>query len=155
MGTSFLPQSTQTFINDQMNNLHATFGRPIVIYRTATQIIIDSKPDNNYMFGGAPSNSETMIIQSSGIFLARVLYGKKQDLAVFDNARFRGSSEQNNLFLQEGEARLKLDPTGAAFIEGCENVVFDGNIMTLVQSKRPHSVIGPPNFFDFYVKKLN
>lgn len=138
-----------------MDNLHATFGRPIVIYRTATQIIIDSKPDHSYMFAGAPSNSSTLVIQSSGVFLARVLYGKKQDLAPFNSVQWRNSAEQNNLFLQEGEARLKLDPTGAAFIEGCENVVFDGNIMTLVQSKRPHSVIGTPNFFDFYVKKQN
>lgn len=138
-----------------MDNIHVTFGRPIVIYRTATQIIIDSKPDNNYMFAGAPTNSETMVIQSSGVFLARILYGKKQDLAVFDNVRMRNSAEQNNLFLQEGEARLKLDPTGKAFIEGCQSVVFDGKIMTLVQSERPHSVIGNPNFFDFYVKKLN
>lgn len=154
MGTSYLSNDTKTFLSDQFNNLHATYARPITIWKTAQQTIVSTSADNNYMFGGAPTNSETIIIQQSGVFDARILYGKKQEMTMFNSAQYRNSADQTNLFLQEGEVRLKLDPTGAAFLAGCERVTFDGTEFNVVSSKRPHSLVGTPNFYDFYLKKI-
>jgi len=155
MGTSYLSDATKTFLSDQFNNLHATYSRPIVIWKTAQQTIISTNPDTNYMFAGAPGNSETLVVQQSGVFDARILYGKKQDMSIFNTVQWRNSAEQNNLWLQEGEVRLKLDPTGAAFIAGAKSVTFDGTLFEVVTSKRPHSLIGTPNFFDFFLRKEN
>lgn len=155
MGTSYLSDAQKTFLSDQFNNLHATYARPITIWKTAQQTVISTSADNNYMFAGSPTNSDTTIIQQSGVFGARILYGKKQDMSMFNTVHFRNSAEQNNLWLQEGEVRLKLDPTGAAFLAGCERVTFDGAVFDVVSSKRPHGLVGTPNFFDFFLRKTN
>lgn len=155
MGTSYLSDAVKTQLSDEFNNLHATFGRNITIWKTATQTIVSTDPANNYMFAGAPGNSETVTVQNSGVFLARILYGKKQDMSMFNTVQWRNSAEQNNLWLQEGEMRIKLDPTGAAFLAGCEKVTVDGTTFEVVTSKRPHSLVGTPNFFDFMLRKLN
>lgn len=155
MATSYLSDAVKTQLSDEFNNLHATFGRPITIWKTAEQTIVSTDPDNNYMFGGAPGNSETTIVQQSGVFLARILYGKKQNLSLFNSSARNGGSDQNNIFMQEGEMRIKLDPTGAAFLAGAKSVTVDGDIFEITSSKRPHSLVGAPNFFDFYLKKEN
>jgi hypothetical protein len=154
MATSYLTDAQKTTLNDEFNNLHATFARPITIWKTAEQVIISTDSSNNYMFAGAPGNSETLVIQQSGVFPARILYGKKQTLEMFNSAQWRNSADQNNIWMQEGEARIRLDPTGAAFLAGAKSVTMDGDIFKIVTSKRPHGLF-TPNFFDFFVKKEN
>lgn len=154
MGTSYLSDAQKTVLNDEFNNLHATFARPITIWKTAEQVIISTSADTNYMFAGAPGNSETLIIQQSGVFQARILYGKKQTMDMFNSTQWRNSADQNNLWMQEGEARIRLDPTGATFLVGSKNVTMDGTIFEIVTSKRPHGLFNP-NFFDFFIKKVN
>lgn len=155
MGTSYLSDAVKQTLSNEFNNLHATFGRYITIWKTAQETIVATNPDNNYMFAGAPFNSETVVVQQSGVFLARVLYGKKQTQMPFSTAQWRNSAEQNNIFLDEGEVRLKLDPTGSAFLQGAKKVTFDGSVFEVVTTKRPHSLVGEPNFFDFFLRKLN
>ena len=150
MATSYLSDAQKTALNDQFNNLHATFARPITIWKTAQQIIISTNPDNNTIFGGAPDNNEVLVVQQSGVFMARVLYGKRQEPSTFNST----NSAQNNLWLQEGEVRIRLDPTGAAFLEGAKNVTLDGFVCEVVPNKRPHGLFNP-NFYDFFVKKEN
>lgn len=155
MSYSYVPDSVKTWANDQMNNLHETFGRNIVIWRNAEQIIISQNPDNNWMLGGAPFNSETIAVPQSGVFKARILYGKKEPLVPINSMQFRNTTEQNNLWLQEGEARIRLDPTGSTFLQGAKKVTFDDTVFEIVSSKRPHSVFGNPNFYDFMLRKVN
>lgn len=154
MGTSYLSDAAKTILGDQFNNLHETFARPIVIWKTAQQTIISTNPDTNYMFAGAPGNSDTTAVQQSGVFNARVLYGKKTPLNEFNAGRVGEGAMQNNLYLQEGEVRIKLDPTGAAFLAGCERVTFDNMIFNVQTSRRPHGLFNP-NFYDYYLQKMN
>jgi hypothetical protein len=154
MGYSYLTNSQKTNWNNEFNNIHATFARPIAIYKTAKQIVINPNPDNNIFFQNAPFNSEVETIQQSGIFQARIKYGTRENLTPFNSIQYRGASEQNMIRLEEGEVRLKLDPTGAAFLAGAKRVTFDGTIFDVVTSKRPHGLFDP-NFETFYLKKLN
>lgn len=154
MGTSYLTEAQKTTLGNEFYNLHATFARPITIWKTAEQVIIQQNDENNWMFAGAPSNSETLVIQQSGVFGARILYGKKETMNAINSIQFRNTTEQNNLWLQEGEVRIKLDPTGAAFIAGAKKVTFDGTVFDIVTSKRPHGLFNP-TFEDFFLRKTN
>lgn len=155
MGTSYVPESVQQWSRDQFNNLHATYARPITIYRTAVETVVLTNPANNYLYQQAPDNSVVNRVIQSGVVDARILYGKKQSLEQFSSAARNNSAEQNQIRLEDGEVRLKLDPTGAALLMGCERIQFDGTTFDDISSKRPHAVFGEPNFFDFYLKKLN
>lgn len=151
MGTSYLTPAEEGSLNNEFNNLHATLGRPVAIFRTAQRTVITTDPANNSLFQGAPTNDVTEEVIQSGVFLARVLYGKKQT-----NVPFGGMfTQQPVVQLEEGEVRLRFDPTGAAFLAGADRVTIDGTILKVTTSQRPHGLIGAPNFFDFYFRKLD
>lgn len=155
MGTSYVPESVQEWSRNQFNNLHATYARPITIYRTAVETVVLTNPKNNYLYQEAPDNSVVNTVVQSGVVDARILYGRKETLNQFSSVARNNSADQNQIRLEEGEVRLKLDPTGRALLQGCERVQFDGIIFDVSTSQRPHSIFGEPNFFDFYLKKLN
>lgn len=150
----FITPSQQLALSNEFFRLHATYARDIVIFQTATQIVIFTNPENNTLFDDAPFNSETTTIINSGIFKARILYGKKEPLIPFNSTQRDNSSSQNMILLEDGEVRLRVDATGAALINASERVTFDGTIFNVQTSARPHSLVGPPNFFDFYLKKI-
>jgi len=152
MGTSYLTPAQKDFYGNQFYNLAATFGRPLTIYRTAQENVLVENPDNNYLYAEAPFNTETTKVVMSGVFTGRILYGKRETLVPFANAG-GGGAAQNNIRLSEGEARLKLDPTGAAFIEGCDRVKFDNTIFDVITTPRPHGLFDP-KFKTFYLKKV-
>jgi hypothetical protein len=151
MGDSYISASLADSLNNEFNNLHATFGRPIAIFKTAQEIVVSTSNNHNFLFQGAPNNDTVIDTVQSGVFLARVLYGKKQEKPAFGG--FAG--QQPSVALEEGEVRLKLDPTGAAYFAGAERATVDGNILRVITSPRPHGLIGNPNFVTLYFKKLD
>lgn len=146
---SYLTDARKDFLGNQFYNLHATFARPITIYQTAQETVLVENTDNNYLYAAAPFNTTTTKVVQSGVFGARILYGKRETLSPFAG----GGESQNNIRLSEGEVRFKLDPTGAAFIKGCERVTCDGTIFDLVTDKRPHGLF-LPKFETYYLKKV-
>lgn len=148
MGESFLTPAFKNQLNNTFNDLHATFGRPIAIFRTALEIVIENSASNNYLFDQAPFNSAKTEVVQSGVFLARILYGKKELLNPFQVQ----SNEQNMIRLQDGEVRIKLDPTGASYLGNCERVRFDNTLFTVDTPKRPHGLFDP-NFQTFFLRR--
>lgn len=149
MGTSFISPAQQGPLNGVFNDLHETMGRPVAIFRTAKETVISTNNSHNFLFQGAPTNSTTVDVVQSGVFLARVLYGQKQNRPPFGGV----PTQQPTLALEEGEVRLKLDPTGTAFLAGAERATVDGNILKVTTSPRPHGLIGNPTFTTFYFRK--
>ena len=153
MGTSFLTTSQKNTLNNVFNDIHATFGRPITIYKTALETVMVTNPDNNYLYQGAPDNSITSKVIQSGVYLARIKYGTKEMLTPFNTTQRNNAAEQNMIRLSEGDARIKLDPTGAAFLVDCEKVQFDKTIFNVESDPRPHGLFDP-NFQTFFLKRV-
>jgi hypothetical protein len=151
---SFISDADKLSMGNEFYNVHATFGRPIVIFKTAEETVVSTNPEHNFLFNNSPTNDITVPIVQSGVFLARILYGKKEALNSFSTPTNQGASEQIGIQLKEGEVRIKLDPTGAAFLEGCERVTFDGTIFRVTTNKRPHGLF-KVDFETFYLKALN
>lgn len=148
MATSFISPANEDALNNIFNKMQATFGRPITIYQTAQETVLVTNPNNNYLFNQAPDNSLTSTVIQSGVYLARIQWGKKQLTAQFGGA----PNMQNQIQLAEGECRIKLDPTGAAFIADAERVQFDDNILYVKSDPRPHGLFDP-NFRTFYLTR--
>lgn len=151
--SSYIPQAAKTVMQDQFNTLHDTFARPITVYRTAQEIVISTSETNNVFYPDAPTNDQTNTVINSGVFQARIKYNPKQDLA-FLGGNTRDGNDQITLKTMEGVVRLKLDPTGAAYLNGAKNVRFDNAIYEIFSSDRPHGLF-TPNFETFYLKKIN
>ena len=151
MSASLLTDAQKADLSNQFFAVHDTYARPIIVYQTAYQTIISTNPNTNILFEMAPFNGTKQTIIQSGIFQARILYGKKEPLDAFQGA---GPTNQSMILLEDGEVRLRVDATGALFLNSSERVTFDNAVFNVQSSVRPHGLTGPPNFFDFYLKKV-
>lgn len=141
-------------LNAQMYNIHDTFGRDITIWKTAKQIVISTNPEHNFLFESNPTSSTVEEIPVSGVFKARILYApnqQKNQMAATHDGR---GGQQLGIEMEQGSVRIKLDPTGAAFISDAQRVTFDGQIFTVESSPRFHGVFGS-QFQTFTLKKVN
>lgn len=152
--SSYLSDSEKDDYDAQFFNLHKTFARPITIWKSAQQIVITTNPANNYLFESAPFNDTTNIIQVSGVFQARILYNKNEELKNFTTTNRNEASDQINILRQAGDVRIRVDVTGANYLFDAKRVTFDGEIFNVTTSQRPHGLFNP-NFYDFFLTKLN
>jgi hypothetical protein len=152
---SLIPSGTKLLYEDQFNKIHDTFARPIYIFRENNSIVINSNPGNNNFFQNAPFNDTVITTAVSGMFNARILYSKREDLEMFEPFGIRKlGGDQVNIQKEAGAVRIKLDPTGASYLFDAKRVTFDGEVFTIRASKRPHGLF-TPKFFDFYLQKEN
>ena len=153
MSDLFTP-SEKLELGNNFNDIHDTWGRPITMFRQNEQIVIAESLDNNYIWDTAPNNTTTQTVILSGVFNARVLYGKDQKLEPFKSISLNRSEDQILTSVEAGDVRLKLDPTGAAFINSAKRATLDGFIFEITTSPRPHGLF-TPQFFTYYLKKIN
>lgn len=154
MANLFISSADQVSMGDTFNDLHATFARPISIFRDAKQVVINTSSTNNVLFPGAPVNTYVANTQVSGVFLARIRYPDKQARDFFYTSR--GSSEdQINIRKSDGLVRIKLDPTGASYLNGAQRVQLDGDYFTMETDKQPHGLVSNIQFYTFYLKRDN
>ncbi len=149
MGSSLIPAADKLSLNNVFNDVHSTFGRPITIYQSAQEVVLVTNPDNNFLYQQAPMNSLTSTVIQSGVYLARVLHGKRENLVPFAG----GGLAQNQIRLAEGEVRIKLDPTGASYLAGAERFQLDDTMFNIDTTPRPHGLFDP-NFKTYYGKKV-
>jgi len=152
MSSSFLSSSQKTSLGDQFFNLHDTFARPITMFKTARQVVINTTPENNIFFPDAPTNDEVTETIVSGCFNARIKYNPKQDLSFLGAGH--SSDDQITLKASDGIVRIKLDMTGAAYLEDATRVRMDNNIYEVFTDPRPHGLF-KPDFKTFFLKLVN
>jgi hypothetical protein len=153
MADSYLTSSQKLPLNDEFYRLHATFGRPIRIFKTAQQVVVATNPDNNIFFPDAPFGDQVQNVIVSGTYLARIQYAPKQDLS-FLASNVAGTHVQETLKASDGIVRLKLDYSGAAYLKDAERVIMDDSTFEVFTDPRPHGLF-IPNFKTFYLKRVN
>jgi hypothetical protein len=151
---SLFSQTEKDSLSSVFSTLHDTFSRPIYIFKQRDETIITENPNHNFLWESAPSNTETQSVIVSGVFNARILYGKEQKQQNFVSPKIGGAEDQNSSRLEMGEVRIKLDATGAAFLGGAQRVKFDDEVFQITSSKRPHGLF-EPKWYTFFLKKLN
>lgn len=151
--TSFIKDSQKGGLEAAFSNLHDTFGRNIAMFKNGQQITISTSQNNDFIWEGAPQNDQFQTVPVSGVFKARILYGKVQNRNQFNSATQGKGTDQVNIELDVGDVRIKLDATGAEFIKDAARVILDGDIFNIETPKRPHGLFNP-QFYDFILKRL-
>jgi len=152
--SSFILPSQQGALEAAFSQLHDTFGRDIVMFKSAQQITISTNVENNFIWESAPTNDVVQSIPVSGVFKARIKYANKQDRQKVAGSVAGKGGDQLNVEMEFGDVRLKLDATGAAFMKDATRVMLDGDIFNIESPKRPHGLFNP-QFYDFTLKRLN
>lgn len=150
----FLTPQQKTELESAFNDLHDTFGRPLIMFKKAQEVVIVNNPNHNYIWETSPTNSVVQEVIVSGVFNARILYGKHQDLDQFVSPNRQETEDQLGIQLPQGTVRLKLDPTGTAFMQDATRARLDGDIFEIVTDKRPHGLFDP-KWYTFYLKRIN
>ncbi len=135
-------------------DIHDTFARPITIFKNSQKIVIFTNPEHNFIFDAGPNQTVTQDVIVSGVFQARILYRPDQPSNMF-SASDGGVIGQPQLFQQipQGDVRLKLDPTGAAFLKEATRVEFDDTVFNIKSDQRPHGLF-TPKFYNFYLTRV-
>lgn len=123
------------------------------MYKNGQQVTISTNVEHDFIWEAAPKNDQFQVIPVSGVFKARILYGKVQGRTQFNSSTQGKGTDQVSAQLDVGDVRLKLDPTGAAFIQDATNVTLDGGIFSVETSPRPHGLF-QPQFYDFILRRL-
>lgn len=150
--SSYLTPAEKLSLGNEFYNLADTWGRPVRMFKTAQQIVVATNPDNNIFFPGAPFADQVQNIIVSGCYNARIQYNPKQDLS-FLATNSRGSDDQETFKATDGIVRLKLDYSGAAYLQGAERVTFDESEFEVFTDPRPHGLFNPI-FKTFYLKRV-
>ncbi len=135
-------------------DIHQTFSRQIVIFKTPTETIIQSDSSQyNFAYEG-PANVDYTPV--SGIFNARILYGKEDDQQL-DLTTSRGTRNTPDIRvdLHKQRVRLKVSGDAISFLTDIKEVRFDGSKFKIYTDIRPHSIIGAPEFYTFYLEKTD
>ncbi len=145
-------QAEKTEYSNYFNDIHDTFARPIFMFKKRDELVITDNPNHSYVWDAAPMNTETVSTLVSGIFNARILYSTKQEKGFLLSKSNQDQIGTADTF--EGDVRIKLDPTGAAFIGDSQRVKFDGFLFDISSNPRPHGLF-TPKWETFYLKRTN
>lgn len=148
--SSLLSDCNKAALQNVFYDIHDTFARPIVAFKTVTRVTVSTNPNYNPFYDAPAVNDVTQNITQSGIFYARIKYNAEEELNLIQG----GPPSQVIAAEEDGVVRLKVDVTGAAYFFDTERVTFDDELFEVVTSKRPHGLF-TPNFYTFYLKKLN
>lgn len=140
-----LSDSEKQEIDGAFGLLHTLFGRDVTYYKRPEEVSIQSSDEHNFLFGGAPDNTTYETVTESGKFSARIQWGRKQDV---------GTLLDTNIILQDGECRIKVDPSGHNVLRNVERIVIDGIICSRLYPARPHGIF-TPNYYTYVLKRVD
>lgn len=155
MATSFLSPSEIAICSGLHDQLHATYGRALTLYKTAQVTVASSDP--NFIFTQVPTTNNLNYQQTpiSGVFTARVFYFADDKLMeLFNtNGRADGGQDQLRLLLPKGEVRIKLPIAALPFVQDCQKVILDNTSFVNYRDYRLHGPNGTLQFIDVYLQK--
>lgn len=137
-----------------MKDLHDTFARDIIIYKSAEQTVISTNVQHNFLYNSGPYQTETQDVVVSGTYKARIHYPSQLKIEQF--LRAGGSKNDDQLQLKRKNYKVKLivEEDVKNILMDCERIEFDGVIYMSEFDPYPHGVIGV-QFWNFYLQALN
>lgn len=152
--SSLISDAEKAAMEALLSDVADTFARPLTIIRQANEVVIYNNPDNSFIYQNTPFNTETIVTPVTGVFNGRIWYERRQPLDLLSSLGGIRGTDQLDVRVQEGYARLKLPPSGAAFMNGAERVQFDGNSFTIDSTPRPHGLF-TPQYYTYWLKRTN
>jgi hypothetical protein len=137
-----------------MKDLHDTYARDIVIYKTAQKTIVSTNVQHNFLYDSGPYQTETEDVVVSGTYQARIHYPSELKIQQF--LRAGGSKNEDQLQLKRKDYKVKLvvEEDVKNILINCERIEFDGVVYMSEYDPYPHGVIGV-QFWNFYLQALN
>lgn len=148
--TDLLNSAQKSSIHAVLDNIHDTFSREIVIYKTKQGTFIDTGLTDNPIYKQPNYTEEIELITTR----ARILYvqtvGTRKRGSMSDGI---SNEDSSGLSYPDGTIRLKLDQTAYNLVKDSKKISIDDVLCQVISdASRP----GPfsPNYWTVYLKKI-
>jgi len=131
-------------------DLHDTFSRQIVIWKTPSETVVSTDPNYNGFYGG-DTQPNILLTPQSGVFNARIKYMSVQETLEQIDSVARHDAQTINVNI--GGVRIRVSGDALDMLNDCERITFDGDAHTIFQGKRSHGLFGT-DFFDFILQRI-
>jgi hypothetical protein len=133
---SFVSDAEKLAWGNEFNNLHDTFARPVVAWKTPERIVVSTNPNYNFLYNDQDS-IEVKYIPISGTFDCRIQW---QDPSKTDGWSEIREEVRGNI------CRIKAKQNFVDFIGEAERIEIDGRPVQQMGTSRPHGLFN----IDFY-----
>jgi hypothetical protein len=133
---SFVSDAEKLSLANEFNNLHDTFARPVMAWKTPERIVVSSDPNYNFLYNEQES-IEITYIPVSGKFDCRIQWQDPSKMGGFPEIR---EEVRGNI------CRIKAKKDFVDFISDAERIEIDGRPVQALGTNRPHGLFN----IDFY-----
>lgn len=141
MGTSLLSSSEKEQLNAIISDVHATFARPITVYKEASQVVIVTDPNFNPIYDTAGQTTSIVNTPVYHTFNVRIQYNHDITKDYWSEATSNVDfNAQLKIPLVVGMVRIKMEAADYDYIKDAKRFDIDGRRFTLNSSFRGHGL---------------
>lgn len=142
---SLLTNAEKNAYGQVFNNLHDTFARDIIVWKTPDRVSISTSSNYNFLYLEQP-DIQNAYVPISGVFKARIKWN--DPTVVHDNPEIHETIRGNT-------CRIKVKAEAIPFISGAEKIEIDGRPFSLVSSTKVSQLHGlfSGDFYNFFLEE--
>jgi hypothetical protein len=134
---SLVTDNQKILYSDVFNDIHDTFARKIIIFKTPIRTVISTDPNYNFLYGNNQDGFDVSYTPVSGIFDARIKWLDPQALQGYKEIKEE---------IHGNVCRLKVKKDARDFLDGSERIEIDGKYVQFFGSTQPQGLFN----IDFY-----
>jgi hypothetical protein len=133
---SLISNDEKLLLANEFNDLHDTFARPVIAWKTPERVVVSSDPNYNFLYNDQES-IEVTYVPVSGQFDCRIQWQDPSKMMGWGEIR---EEIRGNL------CRIKAKKDFVDFISDAEKIEIDGRPVQSMGTNRPHGLFN----IDFY-----
>jgi hypothetical protein len=133
---SLVSDADKLLYANEFNNIHDTFARAVIAWKTPERVVISSDSNYNFLYNEQDS-LEVTYIPVSGIFNCRIQWQDPSKMGGWPEIR---EEVRGNI------CRIKAKKDFVDFISDAEKIEIDGRPVQALGTNRPHGLFN----IDFY-----
>jgi hypothetical protein len=142
---NLVPDNDQLLYDDVFNDIHDTFSRPILIFKTPTRTVISTNLSYNFIYSDTQDDFDVEYTPVSGIINSRIKWLNPSDL--------KGQKDIKEE-IHGNIVRLKIKKEDMYFFNEWKRIEIDGRPVQFFGTNQPHGLFDP-NFNTIYLEESN
>lgn len=140
---SLLSEEEKEEYSDVFGDLHDTFCRKILVYKTPERVIISTNNSYNFIYTDQQEGLNVQYIPVSGFLDVRIKWLNPSDL--------KGNKDIKEE-VHGNVVRLKIKKEDISWFENWKHIEIDGRTVQYFGTSQPHGLFDP-NFYTIYLEE--
>lgn len=128
---SFVSDEEKLVLGNVFNNIHDTFSRPVVVWKTPERIVVSSDVNYNFLYHEQDQSLEVNYVPISGIFDCRIQWQDPSKMLGWPEIK---EEVRGNI------CRIKAKKEMVDFMSNHEKIEIDGRPVQSLGTNKPHGL---------------